>query len=179
MAVTYTLIQKTELTSTAFDVLFSSIPNTYDDLEIKIVGRSTAAQTYVRFRIWVNNQTNDCAFAAWKVTNASAIVSQNDATVGYFDFDNASFNGASSNASTFSSCKIYFPAYKRTTYNKVFQGELAQGNNTSATSFYLFGGTHTDTAAITDIGFRVRDTSGNAVIFDVGTSIYLYGIKNS
>jgi hypothetical protein len=183
MAITYKLIGSTVLTDASFDIIFSSIPATYDNLELRISGRGgNSDTTYSEFRVWLNSQTTQSAQLALRSTNPNSFtnVAQNTGGLTYYTYGYPSFNGNQFYANTFSQAVITFPNYAQSTYKKSFHTVLAAGLQTdNASRGFLATSTYDNTSAITDIGLRVRDSSGNATTFVAGTSVYLYGIKNA
>jgi len=183
MAVTYKIIGSTVLDTAAFDILFVNIPATYDILEMRISGRTgDNADTYGSFRVWINDQSANAGQLALRSVNGNTFtnITQNTGGLNYYNFPWPAFNANQFYANTFSQAVLTFPNYAQNTYKKSFHTLLAGVLQTdNGTRNFIATGTYDNTAAITDIGIRVRDTSNNPATFVAGTSVYLYGIKNA
>jgi len=171
MANTYTLIQAQTLTTAAASVTFSSIPATYTDLVIRSAVRT--GSTGVAERVDITFNSISSAYSATRLqgngaTASSARLSSQPAFPSYWD------NAGTSTASTFSNQEYYIPNYAGST-NKVMSDFSVSENNAATayvvTSADLLG----NTAAVTSI--TLTDGSGGS--FAIGSSFYLYGIKNS
>jgi hypothetical protein len=176
MANTYTLISSSTLASTGTsDFIFSSIPNTYTDLLIKISARLTGATTqdsmYVRF----NGSSGGTDYQEINLRGNGTTAAGNfpGTNQEYVVVGNA-LPGSSSLAQTFSNTSLYIPNYSSST-KKSLSVEAVNANNTTTAYLYLVSGLWNLTNAITSIKF----TSASAYSFAQHSSFYLYGIKNS
>lgn len=183
MAITYKLISSTVLDSAAFDIYFTNIPATYDILEMRISGRAgNQDANYASFRVWLNDQSANAGQLALRSVNGNTFtnLTQNTGGLTYYDFPNPAFNSDLTWTNSFSQAILTFPNYAQSSYKKSFHTLLAGGMQTAnGARNFIATGTYDNTAAITDIGIRVRDSSNNATTFLAGTSVYLYGIKNA
>lgn len=174
MALTYQLISSNVLTTATSAITFSSIPATYTDLMLKFSARSTYPSDYsvpvIRFNndassvysylLLSNNNNSNFAYG-------SGLTSGNGAADSYVVSNSAT-------ASTFGLYEIYIPSYASSS-NKI-SSVLASSPNNSTTSFDLQmrGQQYASATAINRI-----DISTPSYNFVVGSSFYLYGIKNS
>lgn len=168
MAATYIPIASTTLTTSAASVTFSSIPQTYTDLVIKISARASSgfAQT---IRYTINSSTSSLSqtnLESYAGTVTSEIRTDNQSQI--------LVNGSTSTADTFNNAEIYFPNYTSST-NKPFSVFTIMSNNSTTGHLEVVANLRSSTAAITDIQLACGTTSS----FVSGSSFHLYGIKNS
>jgi hypothetical protein len=159
----------------ASTVAFTSIPNTYTDLQLVISARTTA-----------NPAVSQSIFMKMNALTSS-IYSQraaegNGASASSFTqsgVDNAVrlaiANGSSSTSSTFSSSSIYIPNYAGAA-NKSVSVDTAAETNATTQYMNLIAYLVSSTAAITDLTFT---TETAAVSFAQYSTFYLYGVKNA
>lgn len=169
MATTYTLIDKSILTTTTSSVTFTSIPNTYTDLSLKVSARSNkATQVYELIKLNFNGLTTNQS-SRWIEAAGSGTPTASTAS---FLYSFSSGDGAT--ASTFASSDFYIPNYTSSNY-KSFTSDAANENSATFALTGLFTGLWSSTSAITQIEVKPQD--GSAWLS--GSSFYLYGIKNS
>jgi hypothetical protein len=164
MADTYTLLEKITVGAAgATDVTFTSIPQTYTDLNVVISARGTHTSSE-NILISLNGSTANFS-GRYLYTNTNGTISSGTDTrpVG-------AFNGSSTTSSTFSNVQIYFPNYAGSA-NKSFSVDSVAENNATASSIYFDAKLWSNTAAITSITFTPE--LGN---FAQYTTFYLYGI---
>jgi hypothetical protein len=177
MALTFTQITSTTLTSATNTVTFSSIPSTYDDLVIRTSTRgdglgvnfrtdfrynSNSSSVYSRFYM----QSDYATASILQVANASLTLWENP----------ESTNGSSATANQFSNNEWYIGNYASTSQNKQGRADIVLENNAVSTGAYrvMGAGLFRDNTAISSITITIN--SGNFVI---GSSFYLYGIKRN
>lgn len=165
---TYTLIASNTLGSSAASVTFSSIPNTYTDLILRISSRSDTAAVTGQVDIAFNGTSFATNSRTYIQGDGSAATS---ATFGSMNFRNV---GASSTASTFANTEIYIPNYNVSQYKPVSLFSVTENNATNA-FVVATAALRSDTAAVTSIYLQSNGTNG----FVSGSSFFLYGIKNS
>jgi hypothetical protein len=161
------IIQHTELSSSQSSITFSSIPQTYTDLVIKLSTRSTSTGGgTVDIRININgggsgnNITNRLLYGTG---SSVASVTNSTAEAGFA-------NNAGATANTFASNEIYFPNYT-SNVAKSFSLESVQETNATGASQMILAGLWNSTSAITSITFTMLSSN-----FDTYTSATLYGI---
>ena len=166
MANTMTLIASYTVTSAQASYTFSSIPQTYTDLILKLStrdGDTNGALTSVSFNGLTTNlsarRIRGTGSAATSSTFASNIYIQNSA------------NGETAN--TFSNTEIYIPNYAGSNAKSVSADGVSE-NNATAAYMELDAGLWNSTAAITSITLTAA-----APNYQVNSTFYLYGIKNS
>jgi hypothetical protein len=155
---------------------FTSIPSTYQHLEIRGIARDTIANSNgagIKMRFNSDTGTNYVRHYLYgDGTNAVA-----GANTG---FDLISFIGGSmgdnSTASTFGASIISIQDYASTTRNKTVRGFSGSEANTASANFYvvLNSGLWLNTSAITSITMLPGQTA-----FKAGSTFALYGIKGA
>jgi len=154
--------------STSSSVTFTSIPQTYTDLQLVISSRTTNAATREQMFINPNGSTTNnnriVLFGYDNTTPASG--AGTDRLVGWK-------NGGTSTANTFSNISIYFPNYTSSN-NKSFSTDAVAENNSSSSWIVNFGASlWSSSAAITSIEIACETST-----FASGSTFYLYGISN-
>jgi len=168
MANTYTLIETKELSTTTASVEFSSIPQTYTDLMLKVSARSTEVDTFTSLRVYFNGVTTNQTAVEGRVINTTIVsYSVAYAQAGYLA-------GGQTDANLHGSANIYVPNYTGAT-SKVSAGDVFLASNTAAQNVLVFSSRKwTVTDAVTSI--TVAPANGSWVQY---SNFYLYGIKNT
>jgi hypothetical protein len=170
MANTYTLIDKSILTGTQASITFSSIPSTYTDLLLKVSARdnNTPSANGSYYTIGFNGSTT--GFTARYLRGTGSAVTS------------ATFNQYAGNSvttaqttNTFSNDEIYIPNYAGSN-NKSYSSDAVVETNAAGAFATLIAGLWSNTAAITSLKI---EAAGGGFLFQIGSSFYLYGIKNS
>jgi hypothetical protein len=167
MANTYTLIQAQTLASSAASVTFSSIPATYTDLVLRVSARNTSTTALARIRL--NGATT--GYSGRSLTGDGTTASSQTQSTAYLY--SGELNTSSTTANTFTSMEFYLPNYLLSNQKPVSTIASTENNATAAT-IVAFAGLSNITSAITSIEVYVATNA-----FDIGSSFYLYGIKNS
>jgi hypothetical protein len=152
---------------------FTSIPQEYQSLLIKLSVRDTNAQIYGAFN-WQYNSSGGTAYLYHNLTGNGTAVGA--ATQTGLDSIYATFasNGANSTANAFNNMDIYIPEYSSSTKIKMSIAEAAYENNATAAGHLLNSGRWASTSPITSIAFFV---GGSGASFVQNTTATLYGIK--
>lgn len=170
MANTYTLIASNILGSSAASVTFSSIPNTYTDLVIKMSARSSANTDLIYLTLNSDSGTN---YSITKlVGSGSAASSGRQSSQPQISLD-AGIVPSSYTTNVFSNAEIYIPSYL-VSQNKPISYFGANENNATQAYIATQANLWSNTAAITSA--TITAVSAN---FVSGSSFFLYGIKNS
>jgi len=172
MANTYKLISSVTVGSGgAASIDFTSIPQTYTDLVIKVSYRSTATPGVAVDNLNAQFNGNTAVVYSEKGVggNGSAAYSQqytrNLVGVGLG-------NSANSTANTFGNTDIYIPNYTSSNY-KSSSADGVTENNATASWVEMDAGLFSNTSAITSIKLTC---GGNFVQY---STAYLYGISNA
>jgi hypothetical protein len=139
---------------------FTSIPQSYTDLAVKISARTPAVTSQLDVLIDMNasvNQTN------WRIV-------QGDGSGAY----SVTASNTLGTANMFCNVEIYIPNYTSSN-QKSYSSDSSMENNTTSSYNEFIAGLYTQTTAITSI--RLSVTSGNN--FSQYSTATLYGIKNS
>ena len=183
MAATYTLISSQVLGTISGVVTFSSIPQTFQDLVVKVsaacsdASGSTADFVAINFNGGSSSVWSDTGFR----TNGASLTSFRDAANTYSGITTLYCNGGSGNtANTFSNSEFYIPNYTSSAAKQVFAWGTDQNNVSSANYAFITTESifYNNATAITSITIA-NSSSGGSTHYNVGSSFYLYGIKNS
>lgn len=150
-------------------VTFSSIPQTYTDLIIKMSARDD-----------ISGQVNDNITVSFNGSSANGTTKElygTGSAAGSGSLPNVKSNyitGASATTNTFSNNEIYIPNYTSSNYKSISSDGAAESNVTGA-FMAMEAGLWSQISAITSISL----SSGNNANFVQYSTFYLYGIKNS
>lgn len=176
MASTYTLISSNVLSSSAATVTFSSIPNTYADLVVKLSARCTysgnAYPNYLYTRFNSDTTSKYSKFLLFTQDNTDYTSIGSNTTFSEMLAENSS----PSTANTFSNVEFYIPNYLSTATKQFSNFGTAENNATTAYITGVGASQYRGTSGIDSITFSM---SGGAGSFVSGSSFYLYGVKNS
>lgn len=155
----------------ASSIAFTSIPATYNDLEIRFSIRCASASIDEQLRIKVNGNAVGNAFSqrGFQGTGTSA-ASDNSAT-GWII---GAFNANNSAANIFTNATVYFFDYAAAQYKTYLVHSGMENNTSGGVSQELRGVMWSNTAAITSLEFITP--SANFVQYSTAT---LYGIRNT
>jgi hypothetical protein len=174
MAVTYTLIGQSTLTSNSSSVTFSGIPATYKDLVLRTSSRDTYTGTTDGFiYVKINTSTNTYSDTVLYGTGSSSSSYRNTAP-GNSGFETYGSTAANATANYFGNMEIYIPNYAGS-QKKVASSFGAP--ETQATPFNFGLAIAAGMSSVTDAITQIQ--VGASVSFVSGSSFYLYGIKNS
>lgn len=169
MPVTYVSIASITVTgSSTSDVTFSSIPQTYTDLVLRMSMRLDVSGVGNNTAISFNALSTNIFSGTYIFGNGST------ASSGRYTASNAFYArvpGTGATANTFSSNEIYIPNYTGTAQKPISQFNVVETNATAA-DIFAWADLANLTAAITSLTI-----AGNN--FVAGSSFHLYGIKSS
>jgi len=171
MPATYTLISNVTVGSGGVtNITFSSIPQTYTDLLIKLSGRSSrSAAGEEEFYLTFNSNTSSYSEKMLRGSGSSVISSS---------FSGSSIQqigqpGAAATASVFGNWEFYIPNYTGSNVKSINMDGVTENFNTRALA-YFNGGLWSNTAAITSVNI----SAGSYLAVEYSTA-YLYGISNA
>ena len=168
---TFTLISSSTVGSGgATDITFSSIPQTYTDLVLKISGRTSRSAANDYLRVVFNSSSSGYANRNAVGTGTSTASETNNSTTYGFTYG---LNGNTALSNTFGSIDIYIPNYTLS-INKSWSNDSVQENNTTAAQLELNANLWSNTSAITSILISSHDLTKTFLQY---TTAYLYGIK--
>jgi hypothetical protein len=176
MANTYTLISSSVLSSTTANVTFSSIPQTYTDLVLRMSYRTNASGLFgsnpaIRFN---SDTTSNYSYTALEAKGTSAAsFAESSINALYMQ----SSDSAGNTADTFTSNEVYIPNYTGTANKPISQFKAAEQNATTA-EMHILASLYRGSSAISTI-LIAANSNMVSNSFLSGSSFYLYGIKNS
>ena len=170
MANTYTLISSSTPTNTPNSVVFSSIPQTYTDLVLMGSIKDMAEfQTVINWNLRFNSNTGPYSHTNLRGVGSAVFSARDSGTYG---------DGLgpilASVANSFTNFELYLPNYT-TSQKKPFKYSSVSLNTTnfSGIAVHESASLYNVESAVSSI--TLYNTSG----FTTGSSLYLYGIKNS
>ena len=165
---TFTLIQAVTVGSGGTSSInFSSIPQTFTDLCLKLSGRLTTG-SYGNMNVTFNGTTSGYTNRYINSDGASVTSATGNTTSLYLAISNSS-----GGTSVFSSGEMYIPNYTSTNNKSTSNDQVSEDNATTAFA-RLIAGLLTTSAAITSISIAPEPGFGNIVQY---STAYLYGIK--
>ena len=170
MATTLELIEAKTLASTASSITFTSIPSTYNDLQLVLSLRDSKSGVANDNSITFNGSST--SFTGKRILGDGS-TAFSDAQAPY----SGSTSSAGATSSTFANTSIYIPNYKGSSIKSFLIDSVTENNATGGNSAYQlpYVGLWSNTDAITSIGI-IAPSGFNFVQY---SSAYLYGIKNS
>lgn len=166
MANTYELISSVSLSSAAASITFTSIPQTYNDLILKLSAR-TVAGSDDSFYVYYNSNTSN--YSGRRLYSNGTGTGSDQPTY----FGTVPYNSLTANI--FGNAEAYMCNYASTTIQKVANTFAVQENNGSFSVSTLVANLWNDTTAITSLLIQ-SFTGSNFMAYSTAT---LYGIKNS
>ena len=162
------LIASGATTGNASQILFSDIPQTYNDLYIYISGRTNAASTASQVILRMNGSSSSYSYNG---VNRSAGANYIYRTNNYNATSIPSMATPGNNATTnyFGPISCYFPNYAGSGDKLLFFGSTAEINTTNIEQSYL-GCAWSENSAVTSISITVPSTT-----WFNGTTYSLYG----
>lgn len=170
---TYTLIQTITLGSSASSMTFSSIPQTFTDLILKLSIRNDTGASYNNVHLSFNGVPSGTSYSdksIYTVGTSTGSLGHNGANQLWL----SASPSASNTANTFSNSECIIPNYTGSGYKSVLSQGVTEANTTSNGTVYnnIMCGISTNTAAITSLVL-----TSDASSFVTGSSVSLYGIK--
>lgn len=172
---TYQLIQTITLGSSASSITFSSIPQTFTDLVLKLSLRNDTGTTYNNVYLTFNGTPTGTLYSdksVYAVGTTTGSLGHNSANQMWLAVAPSSGN----TANTFSNSECIIPNYAGSGYKSVLSEGISEANTTSNGYIYnnIMCGIWANTAAITSLVL-----TSDASSFVTNSSASLYGIKNS
>ncbi len=158
----------------ATTLTFSSIPSTYQHLQIRVLGRTTSTSTLIKpLILWLNGVNTGTSYARHQIWGTGSSVLVNGAAdQPYWDF--ADTLGTDAYASGLMGVSIIdIHDYASTSKYKTMRAFSGCDTNTTAGKIWLSSGLYKSTTAISSVSLN----SLNA--FTSGSTFALYGIKGA
>jgi hypothetical protein len=174
MAVTYKLIEAKTLSSDTANIEFTSIPQIYTDLVLKLSIRTAGSTgvTYAFNGMTANNTTTGYSDKHLYGDGTNVGSFENTTATSYRQ--SIMSNRLNTTGNIFASTDVYIPNYTGSTAKSISVDSVTEHNSTTAYAI-LSGNSLSNTAAITSLQIFNLD-SDNLLS---GSTFYLYGIKNS
>ena len=170
MATTYVAIATVTVGSGGTTAMtFSSIPQTYTDLLLKVSGRCSDA-AYSNIALKFNSSTSGYS---QRLLEGNGSTARSVGTIFTSSMWVSTLNSAGQTSNTFGNVEIYIPNYTGSNQKSISVDAVTETNATTAYA-QLSAGLHTGTSAITQI-----DVTGDGSTFVQYSTATLYGIKNS
>lgn len=154
----------------ASSIEFSSIPQTYTDLLIKISSRSATSAVYDSLLIKPNGSTSSLS-SRFLIGDGSTASSNNNTATAYVYY---SVSAATSTSNTFGNADIYIINYASSNYKHIVSDGVSENNATNS-GIGLNADLWTSSSAITSMTLALNSGS----TFAQYSTAYLYGITNS
>jgi hypothetical protein len=165
---TMTLIETKTLSSAQAQIVFTAVPQTFDDLVVKLSLRAaTGTGHYLDVEMDFNGESARAYRGLYSISLTPA------SGQGSFNIV-AGANGNGSTANTFSNAEVYVANYTSTAVKSLSCDGAAANNSGSQFFLALAANSITNSTAVTEI--TIRDAFGS-VNFATGSSVSLYGIK--
>jgi hypothetical protein len=173
MANTYVALAKATLTSDAASIELTAINGTYTDLLLVGNGRADyAGATARQIRLIINSDTGTNYSKVQAYGNGATVSNEIASATANMNFFSVAAD--STTANTYGSFEFYIAGYS-TANNKPISTSIANENNSTTGYNQMGAGLYRSASAITSL--KLDFQAGNN--FKSGTSIWLYGIKNS
>ena len=172
MAATYIPIASTTLSSSAASVTFSSIPQTYTDLVLRMSMR-TGTTGFTLWTFAINGTTTNYSSTGLYGTGSTTESPRRTSGTDQF-FRMQGTSTSTDTANTFANQEIYIPNYTANA-NKPISVSVARENNATDATVGVFANLWGNTSAITSITISAFSTDNLLS----GSTFHLYGIKNS
>ena len=169
MAYTFKLISSYTAPSNVEQVVFSSIPSTYDDLCILCNGKDTG-NTWVYF-VKINDNESNGRLRRIEATNSSI---GTDYVNTLMIVDGPIGSAATSNQ--FGNSRLYFYNYAKTDRVKVWAGDATSLNDSSTSYYGSMANGWNSTSAISSITLYIASENNRIA---TNSRFTLYGIKNT
>jgi hypothetical protein len=176
MATTYTLISSVTVGSGgATTIDFTSIPQTYTDLVLKLSVRGTIAGSNQggAQMIFNNSTATNYSFRNLRGAGTNGTPSSGSASSQAYIRVTNNHPTADNTASTFCNSEVYIPNYTSSNAKSTSEDNVSENNSTEG-YMQIVAGLWTLTNAIT----RITLTS-EATLFAQNSTAYLYGISNA
>ena len=150
-------------------ISFTSIPQTYTDLQIVTSSRTNNSNIYGWYTYTFNGSSSSVS-TRWMEPDGTTVGVGTNST---FMYGGAGVGAGSGNSLLFDNGTIYIPNYSSTSLNKASNTDEAGANTTGTAYMTLAANLWTNTSAITSITLQPQTGTGT---FNQYSSATLYGI---
>ena len=170
MANTYVLIASNTVGAGGVtSVVFSSIPQTYTDLLLKMSVRTDRSDSALDY-VYIRPNGSSSSLSMRRLYAVGTTVGSDTQSYIVTETD-----GGLATSSTFANDEVYIPNYTSSNYKSFSIDGVYENNSSTANQLALSAGLWSNTSAITSITL-IPAAGPNIVQY---SNFYLYGIKNS
>jgi hypothetical protein len=152
---------------------FTSIPQTYSDLVLKVSNRNNASATIRNSNLRINNNSSNIYYQRVVDSSSGGNYATANSAADPTIYWSGLTNDTNSTAGAFSSIEIYFPDYTNTSYSKTISAQSVAENMATFGQIRFSGMIASTANAITSIQVIGENT------FLQNSTAHLYGINNS
>lgn len=156
----------------ASNITFTSIPQTYTDLVVKLSVRLSTSSGTNGIRCEISSNSSSVYTNIYLQGNGSTATSNSTGTVNYAL--DTTVNDTATTSSTFSSIDWYIPNYTSSSNKSILADSVTENNATTAYA-QLWAGLQASSGAVTKLDFFPN--AGGATFLQYSTA-YLYGVSN-
>ena len=165
----YEAISSTTVGTATASITFSSVPQTYEHLEIRLFARGSAAATSANVTLRINSDTASNYVLSSLEGNGTGVSGLRFAASTNLSIAHVSADSATANI--FGCGIIFFADYADTTHNKTITSISGNDRNGSGSVFFR-NGLWKSNSAISTIELTLSN-------FMVGSVVSLYGLRSS
>jgi hypothetical protein len=167
-------IASTTLGSTTSTVTFSSIPSTYEHLQLRLYLRAGYSNPYATIRLRLNSDSGSNYTNHWVYGNGSGVSASGNVSETAYRW--LFIPAATGTSNAFGCAVIEILDYATTSKYTTIRGIEGQDQNTSGYGYaFLHSSLWLNTAAVTTLTFTSEETNG----FVSGSVFALYGLRSS
>jgi hypothetical protein len=168
----YTLIERKELTSAASSLSFENIPQIYDDLIIKASARCTRTDFALgSLQVQLNSVSSGYSNVWLRRNESGDVVSSSGNTGGSFFLNLYTVPGPTVTANTFGNIEFYIPNYRSSNAKLASSDGVGENNSSLNLSMVIMSHLSGVTNPVTSIQLSTSND------FVAGSSFSLYGIN--
>jgi len=167
----YELIATTTLSSTAQTITFSSIPQDFKHLQLRVVARTSESSFGGSPQLWINGNTTTTNYYRHALAgNGSTVFSEAQSQNSEFGL----ISGASAPTDVFGAAIIDISDYTNTSKTRTIRTMSGvHTNNSNANQVRLTSNLFNNTSAVTSLVFDLASTA----TYSIGSRFSLYGIR--
>lgn len=178
MANTYNLIQSYTLASDiSGGVTFSNIPNTYTHLIINFSTKGNRSNTRDDLKITINGSNGNYSNVRFYGSSGGGVGSDGGTgtTFNYIGFA----SGATASSTIFGNGDIIFPNYISNTLKNTISNSGVSASTSDGNVYQLGYGSLSAPTSVTQAISSINISSYNGTGLNTGSTLYLYGLKNT
>jgi len=175
MPSTYSFISSVTVGTATSTITLSSIPQTYTDIVLRVSSRQTGtSDVQDSINVGINGSPSGSSNSVTMLrSNGATVTSNRESSQPQWNMDQGSTAGGNL-ANTFANDELYIANYT-SNQNKVASGFIGHEDNATTAFLRASAFLWRETTAISSLVLKLASGQN----FAVGSSFYLYGIKNS